>query len=163
MALAFKNTNTHLRYRFSKRFCNMMNIIGNRSINVDCIASLRACCNFLHIRIRGKKQSATWGNSNGAESVCCIGSTQICAFKRVNRNVYLFATTPKLFTNEKHRSFIALAFSDNNPPRKVHSIKCITHSSSGCLICRNFIAAPVKGSGCNSGFFSNFYDFKNAS
>ena len=123
--------------------CERVDVVAWIGIKVDDAFGITAAdCDLVHVGVGGVEQAATFGDCDDGERVCHRFGGQRGAFKRVERDVDLWAPAgADLLANEKHRRFIAFAFADDDSAFEVAEVQRGAHRVYGGLVGVMFVAA----------------------
>jgi len=107
-------------------------------------ARLRADGKFLHIRIGRVQQSTAFGKRHDRDRVGQAVRNEVCSFDRIDRDIHGKTAAAEFLTDEEHRRFVALAFTDHDAPIDLHLIEPIAHRLNGGAVGNIAFAAAIQ-------------------
>jgi hypothetical protein len=105
------------------------------------------------------EQVAAIGHSDNGQSIGRAGGANRRPFERIKSNVDPRAARPDFFADVKHRSFVPLAFANDDRAIDGERIESPAHGVHCSLIRRPFVAAPRESSAAQRGRFRNPHSF----
>src|SRR5579875_3151116 len=137
-----------------------LEVVLDRSIQVDERRGFRPDRQLAHIGIRGMKETASLGDRHHGDRVGETVGDQIRPLDGVDGDVDLDPSATEPLADVEHRGFVAFTFTDDDPARDLHIVERFAHLLDGGSVGDIALTAPHPTRGGQRRRLSDFYEIE---